>query len=371
MPESLAYLATLLKSFPVFGNLNEEELMTLASFSSLKIVNKNTVLIEEGKAAKYFYLLVKGSFAVVSSRELTNKIAYDKVYPGEIIGEVPLFYQGTRTASVVAQTPAIVIAIPLQRFKELAKGNWQYTKAMTSIARNMAKRLAASKNTYVRVYKRFHHLNDSMIFNITTISLFIFIVPVIKLLHENFSYHQAINTLFIGILALGALGAAKYAKVAWKDLGFTLENWKSSVFESLFFSFLAFLFLLFLKYLILHFYPNFNLANALQENTQDSNLSLLVAIAIYSLFSVIQEFIARGCLQGPMSMLLMGRYVNVKAIVISNLLFSSFHVVYSYPLAIITFFPGLFWGWLYSRNPSLIGVSISHAILGTLALFIL
>ena len=34
----------------------------------------------------------------------------------------------------------------------------------------------------------------------------------------------------------------------------------------------------------------------------------------------------------------------------------------------VVFVTGLFWGWLYSRQHSLVGVSVSHLLLGLTAL---
>ncbi|HGC5656427.1 hypothetical protein SFB48_01050 [Legionella pneumophila] len=38
--------------------------------------------------------------------------------------------------------------------------------------------------------------------------------------------------------------------------------------------------------------------------------------------------------------------------------------------ASLTFIAGLFWGWLFHRQKSLLGVSVSHVILGVWSLFI-
>jgi hypothetical protein len=40
-------------------------------------------------------------------------------------------------------------------------------------------------------------------------------------------------------------------------------------------------------------------------------------------------------------------------------------------LGLIVFVPGLFWGWLYARHDTLIGVSLSHLIIGWTAIFFL
>jgi CRP/FNR family cyclic AMP-dependent transcriptional regulator len=34
----------------------------------------------------------------------------------------------------------------------------------------------------------------------------------------------------------------------------------------------------------------------------------------------------------------------------------------------VAFFTGLFWGWLYARQRGLVGVSVSHVLLGMWAL---
>lgn len=364
-------LAHLLKNFKYFEGISLNDLKELASICSLKTINKNNVLIEEGVETRYFYLVLEGSFNMVFRKNLSEKIDYAKIYPGEVIGEILLFNKTVRTASIVARTPAKVIAIPIQRFRKLAQTNQNFANVLVIIAEEMAARLKNSRQKYIGIYKKFHHLNDSMIVNITVISIFIFLVPIIKHLHSNFTYHEIINTMLIGLLGVSTLSSARYAKVNWSDLGLTLKNWRASMIEALIFSAIACLVMLIAKYIALKFYPSFSLAAMLQEDMHDIKINIFVAIAIYSAFSFVQEFIVRGCLQGPMSMLLMGKNIDLKAILISNLLFSSFHVVYSYPLAVLTFIPGLFWGWLYARNRNLIGVSLSHAILGTSALFLL
>jgi membrane protease YdiL (CAAX protease family) len=55
---------------------------------------------------------------------------------------------------------------------------------------------------------------------------------------------------------------------------------------------------------------------------------------------------------------------NFLAIVLSNLLFSITHLRISLSLAIFVFFVGCVWGWLYSRHQTIVGISVSHMILG-------
>jgi membrane protease YdiL (CAAX protease family) len=70
-------------------------------------------------------------------------------------------------------------------------------------------------------------------------------------------------------------------------------------------------------------------------------------------------------MQGPLVRFLTGKHRNLWSILISNLAFGALHLQLSLQYGIIVFIIGCFWGWLYSRNPTLIGVCVSHIILGT------
>jgi membrane protease YdiL (CAAX protease family) len=91
---------------------------------------------------------------------------------------------------------------------------------------------------------------------------------------------------------------------------------------------------------------------------------LFLTCMAYSVFAPVQEFIARGCFQTSFQNFLMGKYRILIAIVISNLMFSMTHLHISIRFAFIAFIPGLFWGWQYARHKNLIGISISHIIIG-------
>ena len=55
---------------------------------------------------------------------------------------------------------------------------------------------------------------------------------------------------------------------------------------------------------------------------------------------------------------------GVLAIVLSNVVFSVTHLHLGWICALSSFIPGLFWGWMYYRQRSLVGVSISHVLIG-------
>jgi membrane protease YdiL (CAAX protease family) len=69
-------------------------------------------------------------------------------------------------------------------------------------------------------------------------------------------------------------------------------------------------------------------------------------------------------MQGALTRMLTGRMVPLKAILVANAVFSVSHQHLGLGYALVVFVPGLFWGWLYHRQGSLLGVSVSHAIIG-------
>jgi membrane protease YdiL (CAAX protease family) len=63
--------------------------------------------------------------------------------------------------------------------------------------------------------------------------------------------------------------------------------------------------------------------------------------------------------------------LGTRAIVVCALLFGISHLHISYLFALAALVPGLFWGWLFSRRPNLVGVWLSHVCVGTYVFFIL
>jgi membrane protease YdiL (CAAX protease family) len=95
-----------------------------------------------------------------------------------------------------------------------------------------------------------------------------------------------------------------------------------------------------------------------------------ISAALYLVSAFFQEFIIRGVFQSSLERFLVGKYRVYLAIIISNVMFMGYHQPLSWVFPLLVVIPGLFWGWLYFRHRTLIGVCISHLILGVWAFFI-
>jgi CRP-like cAMP-binding protein len=101
-----------------------------------------------------------------------------------------------------------------------------------------------------------------------------------------------------------------------------------------------------------------------------ARFAFLMSLA-YLLVVPIQEFIARGALQGPLERFFVGPRATVRALVIANLLFMTSHLYLSTAFALITLIPGFLWGALYARHRTLVAPITSHALIGWWTLFVL
>ena len=79
----------------------------------------------------------------------------------------------------------------------------------------------------------------------------------------------------------------------------------------------------------------------------------------------------RGALQSTLEMFLMGPHRRRNAVLVSALLFSVAHLHMSFLFAALAFLPGLYWGWLFSKQRNLAGVVLSHQLIGGYVFFIL
>jgi len=172
-------------------------------------------------------------------------------------------------------------------------------------------------------------------------------------------------SLLVGILVPAMLIVIKRGHHSWDFFGLTATNWRPALGEAMAWTLPILVLVLAVKRLIIldPAYSHLSLFSGRMAQNPTHGPYLL-QLCIYVALVPVQEFLARGILQGSLQEFLTGPHVVWKAILISNLLFSTLHVHVSPSFALGTFVPGIFWGWLYSRHRTLIGVIVSHILIG-------
>src|SRR6185312_13094985 len=97
---------------------------------------------------------------------------------------------------------------------------------------------------------------------------------------------------------------------------------------------------------------------------------VVVFSLLYAALSPVQEMIARSGIQCSLQLFLTGKFRVLESIFLSSLLFAATHLHLSLLLALLVFPCGLWWGWLFYRQGSLVGCSVSHVIAGVFGFFV-
>lgn len=92
-----------------------------------------------------------------------------------------------------------------------------------------------------------------------------------------------------------------------------------------------------------------------------------ISYLTYLVVAPMQEFIARGAMQGSLSLLLPGNHSGLLAVLVTSFLFGALHMSHSVALSLSALLTSFLWGWMYERHKTLVGVSISHFLVGNAA----
>ncbi len=184
------------------------------------------------------------------------------------------------------------------------------------------------------------------------------------------SFLDMLNPIMMVMVGVGAICKIYNCVYPISMYGINLNNWKSNLKESMLWTLCFILGLITFKWFLVQFVPYYEGKPVFDFSIMSrfSTQKLIMVYVGYCILAPVQEFVARGVIQGSLEMFLTGKNKVVLAIVLSNLLFGSFHIHYDMKFAMLTLLVGIFWGIMYTRQKSLLGVSLSHIIIGLFTL---
>lgn len=181
-------------------------------------------------------------------------------------------------------------------------------------------------------------------------------LPNINQIREYSSRVVEVITLGIVILFI------RLMRLPLKEFGVTFTGWKRSVIESVVVSAVVIGMLAAFKYYMIQS------GSSLFSETTIFNFGYFgITYITYLLVAPMQEFIARGTMQGSLSLLLPGKHSGLLAVLVTSFLFGALHMSHSIALSFSALLTSLLWGWMYERHKTLVGVSLSHFLVGNAA----
>ena len=351
--------------------LSEEIVDAVGSVLRERNLVKGEVLINEGDAADRMFLLVSGHVEILRGGE-NFKLA--EVHPGSYFGEMGLFNNEERSTTVVAAEDVTVMELTAKDLEQHEQETGRHL--LGEFARNhcliLDRRLRDTNETTVLTMRRqLESLGKQVAFGsfFFTIIVLIFVysssLSVIKDIVQDSASSTWASSAMLFLMVAAFSFFIKRSPFPLSTYGLTLHNWKWVTKDSLIWSGLVIAIATIAKLVVIYFVPGYEDFTVYDPWVSTTGwVATLGAYLLYIALSPAQEFVGRGVLQGVLGEMLVGRWAGLKAILLSNAIFSIAHQHLGIAYALGAFVPGLFWGWMYLRQGSLLGVSISHIVIG-------
>jgi uncharacterized protein len=184
--------------------------------------------------------------------------------------------------------------------------------------------------------------------------LLMFYAPAVLLWSQILPFEYRFYTFFVVLVCFIFYCARK--RYSFHELGFRTDNLSISICWNLLFCAIGAV-CLYITYKVGYLRP------------RNANY-FPYAYAVYIFFlGPVQEVVFRGILFAEMKRI---RIIDYRWILmISTLSFCFLHIIYRHPpLLVITFISGLVWGIIFTKWRNIWGISLSHSLLGALAMFL-
>lgn len=362
---------------PPFATLDRREQKLVRDLMTSRKLGVGETAYEEGDEAKE--LLVVGSGAI----ELVKRVgksgptrAVGSVGVGETLGEYALLDGQPRSATARALLPTELFVLPFAKLQrpESKREKRAFEKLKQGLAELLASRLRAQAQTSLEYAQQREVMGQFIVNVLILVCAYVLFLNALPFFQDRIP--ASTSTVSLPLIAVFGYLSWRFIRSSGYPLsqfGMGFSHLIGSLVEALVLTipFLALLtaFKGVLVYTIgneaasIIQHPNF------QARFRDPDVQTLVAL--YAASSLVQELIVRGALQSSLEAFLIGPGRRTRAIVVCALLFSISHLHISYSFALAALIPGLFWGWLFSRQPNLAGVWLSHVAVGSYVFFVL
>lgn len=377
---------------PLFSSLSREQLRLILPTLKHRRVRRGRAILEEGgRNPGKIYIILEGDVAVakeaispIDKRPATYEIGI--LRRGDIFGEVS-FIEGTPSAATyIAKSDIRVAVVDLSAARRSLRIRRLRNIVVTKLRRYLAGRANESvslrlttlkmENEFTAYRAGVGHIVVTILCLLSFYTLALSFMPAFKSLsHANFMLTPLI-ILFFGASFIPIVATSGFPPAFF---GLCLGNWRAALSYSLQASVIFLIAILFAKWVLINTSPAFAdipLIGDADVKVDGHQVPLTLwywsALAIYILLTPMQEFVARSAIQAPLYAFLLGTDTKRRwvSIMVSNIVFSAVHAHINLAFALLAFFPGLLWGWIFARTNSLLAATFSHLLVGGTAIFI-
>ena len=127
----------MLNAIPLFRSLTEQQLASVGAHAAWRVVEKGEVIVRQGALADSFFVIASGQVKVYMS-EGEREVILKTLSAGDFFGEIPMFDQEPRSASVAAMERCHLQTLSYKAFQRAMEGSADIGKR---VLETLAKRL--------------------------------------------------------------------------------------------------------------------------------------------------------------------------------------------------------------------------------------
>lgn len=108
-----------LGSIPLFANLSDSCIQSLARSSRFRHISKGDILFFQSDPSESAFVVKSGRISIVVNSPDGREMAIEEIRPGELLGELGLLTKKPRSASAVAHSNSELLVIPRESFLQV------------------------------------------------------------------------------------------------------------------------------------------------------------------------------------------------------------------------------------------------------------
>lgn len=364
----------------LFAGFEAAELAAMASVLTERTFEAGEALVVEGEPATHLLILESGS-AEVTKREPGGKREHrlETLGKGDVVGEIALFDELPRVATVRALEPVRAWQLPFQAIRPTSAKGAQvkvaYSHLLSNLLRVLSSKVRAQAAEGVAKARESVAMGELLVQVMTLQSAYSILIAGMP----KFASYLPGSTTYVSLpiqlaFLVGSLWFIGRTGQPLHQFGLSLRHLVPSVLESLVLTAPFLALLAAVKWVVLQTRDAWKTLPLFEHTDVVARLSspdVLKVLGIYAVTCLVQEIIVRSALQSTLERYLVGKRAKAIAIFVCALVFSTNHLHMSSLFAALTFLPGIFWGVLYTRRPNVMGPTLSHVIVGGYVFFIL
>ncbi len=366
--------------------VGDSTLMVTGRFFQLEPVRvdfaSDEFLFREGDAPERVYLLIKGAVEILRRAQDGTEHRVAVIEPGRTIGEGALVQNRPHATSARAVGDGAAFILEDVQFKALAvEGHGSPLEyLLTKMCKNLAEHVdrstdvsAGALSRELELMRQREALSSFLINVLLGLSAYAVAMKVLGAGIISHAHTTLVTGPMLALMAVVAIMWARRSGLPKEVFGLSWgKGWRSAL-EGFLWTVPALAGLTLLRAVLTKTVPELEGQALLPGLTEPPSVGTIGAYAVYTLLTPIQEFIRSGTLQGPLSTLLAGtaRTRHLWAVLVSNALFAITHLHLTLTYGIAAFVFGCLWGVIYARQGSLVGASVSHALVGVWGLYVL